>query len=257
MRKAAGGTLIQVKARSSRRTYGSLPPGTGFYHARYAAPVIRPRSDPTDYHRRGPEPQPPRPSSAILAHDGVGGGGALLAVAAVAIRTWGAAYLKSEVVHDLDLHNEALIADGPYRWTRNPLYVGGVLLGAGIGFMASRLGWLVLVILIYVFYMRLIGREELELRKTQGASYAAYCERVPRFWPALAPRVPSGGMKPRWKQAFAGESFVWAFAMAMAVFAATLNQQLTYKIMGAALLAYAVYVFGLRRRRRAQTADPH
>jgi protein-S-isoprenylcysteine O-methyltransferase Ste14 len=183
--------------------------------------------------------------------------GALLAVAAAAIRTWGAAYLKSEVVHDLDLHNEALVADGPYRWTRNPLYVGGVLLGAGIGFMASRLGWLVLVILIYVFYMRLIGREELELRKTQGASYAAYCERVPRFWPALAPRVPSGGMKPRWKQAFAGESFVWMFAMAMAVFAATLNQQLTYKIMGAALLAYAIYVFGLRRRRRAQTADPH
>jgi protein-S-isoprenylcysteine O-methyltransferase Ste14 len=181
---------------------------------------------------------------------------ALLAVAAAALRTWGAAYLKSEVVHDLDLHNEALVADGPYRWTRNPLYVGGVLLGAGIGFMASRLGWFVLVVLIYVFYMRLIGREESELRKTQGASYAAYCERVPRFWPAPAPRVPSGGMKPRWKQAFAGESFIWAFAMAMAVFAATFNQRLTYQIMGAALLAYAIYVFGLRRRRRAQTVPP-
>jgi len=183
--------------------------------------------------------------------------GAVLAVVAAALRTWGAAYLKSEVVHDLDLHNEALVADGPYRWTRNPLYVGGVLLGAGIGFMASRLGWFVLVILIYVFYMRLIGREELELRKTQGASYAAYCERVPRFWPAPAPRVPSGGMQPRWKQALAGESFVWAFGVAMAVFAATLNQQFTYKIMGAALLAYAIYVFGLRRRRRAATTGPH
>jgi protein-S-isoprenylcysteine O-methyltransferase Ste14 len=179
--------------------------------------------------------------------------GAVLAIAAAAIRTWGAAYLKSAVVHDLDLHNEMLVADGPFRWTRNPLYLGGVLLGAGIGFMASRLGWFVLVILIYVFYMRLIAREESELRKTQGASYAAYCARVPRFWPALTPRVASGGMKPRWKQAFAGEFFLWAAAVAMVIFAVTLNQRITYSIIGVALLAYAVYVFGFRRRRSAQT----
>jgi protein-S-isoprenylcysteine O-methyltransferase Ste14 len=182
--------------------------------------------------------------------------GAALAIAAAVIRTWAAAYLKSEVVHDLDLHNEALVADGPYRWVRNPLYLGTVLLGAAIGFMASRLGWFVLVILIYIFSARLIAREEAELHRTQGEPYTAYCARVPRFWPALAPRVASGEMEPRWKQAFAGESFLWAFAVAMVAFAVTLEQRVAFDIMGVALLGYAIYVFGLRRRRRAQTV-PH
>ena len=176
---------------------------------------------------------------------------AVVAAIGIGIRTWGAAYLKSEVVHDLDLHSERLLADGPFRWTRNPLYLGGLVFGAGIGVMASRLGWAVLVILIYVFYLRLIGREESELRKTQGPSYAAYCERVPRFWPALRPRVAAGGMEPRWAQAFAGESFLWACVAAVAVLAATLDQAATFAIIGVAMLIYAVYVFGYRRKGRA------
>ncbi len=69
------------------------------------------------------------------------GVGALLAIAAAVVRTWAAAYLKSDVVHDLDLHSDALVADGPFRYVRNPLYVGGVLLGIGMGLMASRVGW--------------------------------------------------------------------------------------------------------------------
>jgi len=182
--------------------------------------------------------------------------GAALAIAAAALRTWSAAYLKSEVVHDLDLHNEALVADGPYRRVRNPLYLGMVLLGAGMGFMTSRLGWFVLVILLYAFSVRLIAREEAELRKTQGEPYAVYCARVPRFVPALAPRVASGGRKPRWKQALAGESFMWAFAVAMVAFAVTFDQRVAFGIIGVVLFGYAVSVFGLRRRRRAQTVPP-
>lgn len=182
--------------------------------------------------------------------------GTALAIAAAAIRTWGAAYLKSAVVHDLDFHNEALVADGPYRWVRNPLYLGGVLLGAGMGFLASAAGWFVIVILLYVFYLRLIAREEAELRKTQGEPYAAYCARVPRLWPALWPRVASGGMKPRWKQAFAGESFMWVFAVAIAAFAVTFDQRIAFGIIGIVLFGYAAYVFGLHRRKRAQNALP-
>ena len=180
---------------------------------------------------------------------------AAVAAIGIGIRTWGAAYLKSEVVHDLDLHSERLVADGPYRWTRNPLYLGGLVFGAGIGMMASRLGWFALVVLIYFFYLRLIGREEAELRKTQGPNYAAYCERVPRFWPALAPRVAAGGMEPRWLQAFAGESFLWACVAAIAVLAVTLDEAVAFAIIGVAMLFYAVYVFGYRRRRRTPARD--
>src|SRR5215472_8264099 len=42
------------------------------------------------------------------------------AFAGAAIRTWAAAYLRSSVVHDPALHAEGLVADGPYRYTRNP-----------------------------------------------------------------------------------------------------------------------------------------
>src|SRR5689334_3704180 len=43
-------------------------------------------------------------------------------------RTWGASYLGMETVHDKAVHVEALHADGPYRYVRNPLYFGNVLM---------------------------------------------------------------------------------------------------------------------------------
>lgn len=178
------------------------------------------------------------------------GVGALLAIAAAAIRTWGAAFLKSSVVHDMDLHSEALVADGPFRYVRNPLYLGGVLLAAGIGLMASRAGLVALVVLHYLFYMRLILREEGQLLGSQGESFAAYCRAVPRLWPALQPKVAAGGVKAQWGQAFLGESFLWGIAVAVAVFAVTLKQNVAFGIMDFALLGYVVYVFGFRRRRR-------
>ncbi|PYI71361.1 MAG: hypothetical protein DMF02_06565 [Verrucomicrobia bacterium] len=46
---------------------------------------------------------------------------------------------------------------------------------------------------------------------------------MPRFWPALRPRVPSGNLQPDWAQAFAGESFVWLFGVAELLIAVTLN----------------------------------
>jgi hypothetical protein len=43
-------------------------------------------------------------------------------------RTWASAYLKSDVVYASALKTAALVADGPYRHTRNPLYLGNVLM---------------------------------------------------------------------------------------------------------------------------------
>ena len=63
---------------------------------------------------------------------------ALLVGAAAAIRTWAAAYLGSDVVHDLRLHTESLVADGPYRYVRNPLYLGSFLLSIGLAARGVR-----------------------------------------------------------------------------------------------------------------------
>jgi len=92
---------------------------------------------------------------------------ALLLGLAATLRTWAATYLRSEVVHDPALHTEALVADGPYRHVRNPLYLGTFLMSTGLGFLASRSGFVVLDAGAAIRILRLIGREEAELEKQQ------------------------------------------------------------------------------------------
>ena len=152
--------------------------------------------------------------------------GALLVFLAAALRTWGAAYLSTDVVHDTSQHSETLVADGPFRYVRNPLYFASLPMAVGIGVMASRFGWIFMVAANWFFLYRLIFREEEALRQTQGESYLAYCRAVPRFWPSLTPRIPSGHRTPRWRQAFAGESFVWLFGLAELCLALTLSPKL-------------------------------
>ena len=65
------------------------------------------------------------------------GVGALLVLLSAALRTWGAAYLRTAVVHDTAQHSETLVADGPFRYTRNPLYLANVPMAAGIGVLAK------------------------------------------------------------------------------------------------------------------------
>ena len=151
------------------------------------------------------------------------GAGALLVFLAAGLRTWAAAYLRTDIVHDTAQHSEALVAEGPFRYTRNPLYLASLPMAAGVGVLASRTGFVFLVLANWIFVYRLIFREEESLVKTQGESYRAYCRAVPRFWPALKPRVPSANLRPDWGQAFAGESFVWLFGLAELLIAATLN----------------------------------
>lgn len=164
--------------------------------------------------------------------------GALLIFVAAAIRTWGAAYLRTEVVHDTSQHSETLVADGPFRYTRNPLYLAGLPMAAGLGVLASRSGFVFLVLAHWIFFYRLIFREEEALRQSQGESYLAYCRSVPRFWPSLTPRVPSGNLEPQWGQAFVGEIFVWLFGLAELAIAVTLDRRFGYALFGLAFVGY-------------------
>ena len=178
------------------------------------------------------------------------GCGVLVVVLAPLIRTWAAAFLRSEVVHDSNLHAEALVADGPYRYVRNPLYLGGVLLAIGFGFLASRLGFAFMVAAISLLYYRLIRREEAALLETQGQSYRQFLATVPRLIPSLKPRVPSAGAKPRWGQAFLGETFMWLFAVTALAFAVTLSPPVFYISLGLSLAGYWVTMVLVSRRGR-------
>jgi protein-S-isoprenylcysteine O-methyltransferase Ste14 len=142
---------------------------------------------------------------------------------AASIRTWGTSYLHASVMHDSKLHTERLVADGPFRHVRNPLYFGNVIMSFGMGATMSRIGFFVLVIGMFIFTYRLIFREESELSESQGESYRGYCAAVPRLLPALKARVPSAGNMPNWLDGFLGESMYWGFVVSVALLAVTLK----------------------------------
>jgi protein-S-isoprenylcysteine O-methyltransferase Ste14 len=163
------------------------------------------------------------------------------------IRSWAESYLHSSIVHDSALHGEQLVADGPYRYLRNPLYMGNLLLAIGIGVLASRTGFVVLALGMWIFVYRLILREEATLLASQGESYRRYFAAVPRLWPALTPRVPASGAKPNWLDGFTGELFMWAAVAAMAVFTATQRLLYFWIVFGAGLAIYFLQSY-LRER---------
>jgi len=179
---------------------------------------------------------------------------ALIAFGAL-VRTWGAAYLQSSVVHDAKLHSTELVADGPYRHVRHPLYFGSMVANVGFAMMASRSGFLVILIAMTLLYLRLAGREDEELEKSQGERYREFARRVPRLWPSIRPRVPATGAKPHWAQAFGGEAFMWAFTAAVGVFAITLSLKLLWGVIVVAVaFLYAETIVHNRRRKKEAAA---
>jgi len=152
-------------------------------------------------------------------------GGALLGALGTLLRTWATAYLRAEVVHDPQLHSDRLVADGPYRRVRNPLYTGLMLLVVGMAPLASALGAAWMIVAQAVFVARLAGREAAALLAVHGESYRRYLQAVPRFVPALRPRVPPAGARPQWGRALLGETFLWAMVAGLVVFAVTFQLQ--------------------------------
>jgi len=153
-------------------------------------------------------------------------------------------------MRDRQVHTERLLADGPYRYVRNPLYLGNIFMALGIGLMASRTGFVILVLGMTIFVIRLLLREEADLARDQGEPYRNYCAAVPRLVPALTPQVPPAGDVPRWAQGIRAELMYWIMALAMAVFAVTLNVRLFWGLFAVAMATAFLY------KRPAPTVDP-
>jgi protein-S-isoprenylcysteine O-methyltransferase Ste14 len=172
---------------------------------------------------------------------------AMLLAAAALVRTWASGYLRSEVVYASEIKTATLVADGPYRHVRNPLYFGNVLMALGMGAMASRFGFIVLQVLMLLFCYRLIFREEAEWRAVQGEQYDAFKNAVPRLCPALTPRIPAAGGKASWAAGFKAEGWVWGFALAVALFAITLKIKVFYLVLAVSLGVFFMVAFTPRK----------
>ena len=84
--------------------------------------------------------------------------------------------------------NESLATSGPYAYTRNPLYLGSMLIGIGFA-LAARSWWIaaVLVVMFFAIYVPVIRGEERFLRQ-KFPEFDQYARQVPRMFP----RVPPG-----------------------------------------------------------------
>jgi len=177
---------------------------------------------------------------------------AFLLVIAALIRTWASSYLHASVVYASQVKSESLVADGPYRRVRNPLYFANVLMIIAMGSMMSRLGFLAAVIAMVVFCYRLILREEAELQASQGQPYLAYCKAVPRLWPSLWPRVASSGRQAKWSEGFKAESWYWGIAAALTAYAITLQLKLFFVILATSLVFFWVRSTVLQKKSHSQ-----
>lgn len=105
--------------------------------------------------------------------------GALLGTFGLILRAYAAGYLHKQ---------ETLTITGPYAYTRNPLYLGSVLLALGAG--VATHSWIATVLLLgyfALFYSIVMRREERELRGRHGDAFDAYARAVPLFFPRVTP----------------------------------------------------------------------
>jgi protein-S-isoprenylcysteine O-methyltransferase Ste14 len=83
--------------------------------------------------------------------------------------------------------NEALATSGPYAYTRNPLYLGSLMIAIGFA-LAARSWWvgLLLVLMFFAIYLPVI-RDEEEFLRQKFPEFDEYARRVPRMFPSFRP----------------------------------------------------------------------
>lgn len=121
------------------------------------------------------------------------------------------------------IHADALVKDGLFAHSRNPLYLGNMLVFLGLFLVLnSTLGYLVGVPFFFIAYLSLTVAEEEFLRKQFGAEYEEYFRSVNRYFPS--PRglgVTMRSMSFNWKRLIRkeyGSTFIWiTAAMALMV----------------------------------------
>jgi protein-S-isoprenylcysteine O-methyltransferase Ste14 len=155
----------------------------------------------------------------------------LIAACAAIMRVWGTAYLGPATVNSMSMQAGAVMADGPYRYVRNPLYLGLWLMVAAMAFLMPPTGALVSLVLLTIFVLRLIGGEEAFLSAQLGETYRAYLDAVPRIIPQLRSPLQGTGAGADWFRALLAEMTPIGVFLAFAVFSWSYDHQLMIRVI--------------------------
>ena len=134
-----------------------------------------------------------------------------------ALRAWGSAYLNADVVWKADAVTDALIVQGPFRYTRSPLYLGNIFMAAGVGALTTPCGLGIIVLGSIAFILMLVRYETHELRMRYGRLVDAYVQSVPALFWRLTPMTleDSGRVVPSLAQGLRSEIFTACVFVAM------------------------------------------
>ena len=168
----------------------------------------------------------------------------LVAAKAVLFRVWGTAYLGPGTVNSFNMVAGKVMADGPYRYVRNPLYIGLWCMVIAAAFLMPVTGAAFAVTLIAIFAIRLTLGEEAFLTAQLGEPYLAYMRAVPRFIPRLRGAPLPSGAKPHWLRATLAELTPIGILIAIVVFSRNYELELAGRIIlvffGASLVVRAL-----------------
>lgn len=110
--------------------------------------------------------------------------GIVLIVVGVALSVWAAGTFRrhrAEIMPSSAAHS-TLVTSGPFRYSRNPMYLGALMVGVGAALTAGTgLMWLVPVVLFALQNFVIIPFEERSVERTLGEPYRAYRSRVRRW----------------------------------------------------------------------------
>lgn len=117
--------------------------------------------------------------------------GGAIALAGVMIRAWASGHISK---------NERLAVTGPYAHTRNPLYFGSFLIGAGFAVAAHWALLLVVIAFWALVYAPTMQRERANISGRFPEAYDKYSANVPAFVPRVTPwrdsAAEGGGFSP-------------------------------------------------------------
>jgi protein-S-isoprenylcysteine O-methyltransferase Ste14 len=160
------------------------------------------------------------------------------------LRLWGTAYLGSGVMGHARMQGEWLMASGPYRYVRNPLYLGAWFLSVGVSILMPPSGAAFFLIAFSILVLVLIRAEEGFLAQKQGQAYEDYRRRVPRLLPRMRTSIAPFGARPRWVQAMLAETYPVGITICFAIFSWRYNARILLRCVficyGVSLIVRAV-----------------